>query len=115
MQPENRDLALLWDIQQASRDIVTFTNDVQFHEFSANKMLRFAVERQLLVVGEASKHISAAFKNSHPDIPWEKMAGLRNVLAHDYGEILVERVWFTATKSIPALITALNAVLPPSE
>jgi uncharacterized protein with HEPN domain len=41
-----------------------------------------------------------------------QIVGQRNVLAHDYGEILVERVWLTATKSLPELITLLDSIIP---
>lgn len=46
---------------------------------------------------------------------WLQIIGQRNVLAHDYGEILVERVWLTATKSLPELIARLDQIVPNRE
>lgn len=92
MPPDDRDAALLWDMREAARDIVTFMQGVEFAHFSTNKILRFAVERQLLVIGEAAKRISEDLKNAHPEIPWRAIVAQRNLLAHEYGEILVERI-----------------------
>ena len=115
MQPEDRDLAYLWDMQEAARDILSFVESIEFVHFSSNKMIRYAVERQLLVIGEASKGVSEAFKEAHPEIPWKSIVGQRNILAHDYGEILVERIWFAATQSIPELVKSLDSLIPPSD
>ena len=74
-------------------------------------MRRLAVERQLLVVGEAAGGVSPEFRRSHPEIPWGRLIGQRNVLAHEYGEILVERVWLAATELIPGLVEELAALV----
>lgn len=104
MPPEDRDLALLWDMREAARDIAEFMRGMTFFHFNSNKMLRYAVERQLLVIGEAANHISETFKQTHQEIPWKGIIGQRNVLAHEYGEILVERIWLVATERILELI-----------
>jgi uncharacterized protein with HEPN domain len=89
--------------------------DVSQAEFERNNQLRYAVERQLMVIGEAARHVSEEFQEQHPEIPWLQIIGQRNVLAHDYGEILVERVWLTATKSLPELIARLDQIVPNRE
>jgi len=112
MQPEDRDIAFLWDIFEAAKDVHDFVRETTFKEFSADKKSRYAVERQLLVIGEAAKRISDNFKQKHDEIPWKRMVGLRNILAHEYGEVLVERVWLIATENIPALIDILSPIIP---
>jgi uncharacterized protein with HEPN domain len=107
-----RDLAYLWDMRAAAQEILEFIHGVSQVEFEKNNQLRYAVERQLMVIGEAARHVSDEFQEQHSDIPWVQIIGQRNVLAHDYGEILVERVWLTATKSLPELISLLNRVIP---
>jgi uncharacterized protein with HEPN domain len=107
-----RDLAYLWDMRTAAQEILDFMQGVSQAEFEKNNQLRYAVERQLMVIGEAARHVSDEFQEQHPDIPWMQIIGQRNVLAHDYGEILVERVWLTATKSLPELISLLDRVIP---
>jgi uncharacterized protein with HEPN domain len=113
MPPEDRDLALLWDMREAARDITAFMQGVTFFHFNSNKMLRYAVERQLVVIGEAANHVSGTFKQAHPEIPWKGIIGQRNVLAHEYGEILVERIWLVATERIPELLQLLDPLIPP--
>lgn len=113
MPPENRDLALLWDMRRAARDITEFMQGVTFAEFDSYKMLRYAIERQLVVIGEAANHISETFKQAHPEIPWKGIVGQRNVLAHEYGEILVERIWLAANERVPELIQLLDPLIPP--
>ena len=115
MQPETKDTAYLWDMLQATRDILYFTVGVSFKQFSKDKKTRFAVERQLLAIGEAANHVSESFQNEHVEIPWRQVVGQRNVLAHEYGEILVERIWLVAKDNIPRLVEALGKLLAERE
>ena len=112
MQPEEKDAALLWDMLQAATEIVQFVEGVSYAEFQSNKMLRYAVERQVLVTGEAAKKVSEVFKNSCPQIPWSAIVGQRNILTHEYGEVLIERIWGVATVFVPELITSLKPLIP---
>jgi uncharacterized protein with HEPN domain len=61
MLPEERDQALVLDIISAAEDILSFIKECYYEAFSGNKMLRYAVERQLLVIGEAAKGLSDSF------------------------------------------------------
>ena len=112
MRPEERDRAYLWDMLQAARDVLEFTKNHDQHSFVADRRTRFAVERQLLVIGEAASHVSETFRKQHPEIPWTRIIGQRNVLAHDYGEILVERIWLVSQRNIPSLAKQLSELLP---
>jgi uncharacterized protein with HEPN domain len=108
MRPEDRDAALLWDMIEAAKDIRDFVEGISAETFVLDKKIRYAVERQLLVLGEAAKGVSDSFKVRHPEIPWRSLTGLRNILAHEYGEIVVERIWLIAREKIPSLIEALS-------
>ena len=112
MRPEDKDLAYLWDMREAANDIVSFVKDVKYVGFIQNRIIRYAVERQLLVIGEASNHVSVKFREAYPKIPWQQMIGLRNILAHEYGEIKVDRIWNAATISVPELLKALILLIP---
>lgn len=111
MLPSDKDKAYLWDIREACKDILNFIDGVSFHDFSNNKMVRYAVERQLLVIGEAANHLSEEFINDSKDIPWRKIIGMRNIIAHEYGEILIERIWITAKDHIEKLLKNVNLFL----
>ncbi len=113
MHLEDRDAALLWDMREAAREIQEFTQGVTYARFASDKMRRYAVERQIMVIGEAARQVSDGFKTAHPEIPWKGIIGQRNVLAHEYGEILVERIWLVAIKDIPDLLQALERLVPP--
>jgi uncharacterized protein with HEPN domain len=112
MQPEDRELSYLWDMREAATEIAAFMQGVKFAEFEKNKLLRYAVERQLLVIGEAASHLSPQFRNKHPEIAWPELIALRNILAHEYGEALTSRVWLAATKSAPELLKSLSGLIP---
>jgi uncharacterized protein with HEPN domain len=111
MRPENRDLGFVWDMQEAAKDINNFVKGVSLEKFNQNLMIRYAIERQLLVIGEAANHVSDNFKENHAHIPWQVLIGQRNILAHQYGEINTEKVWQTATTNIPELLASLRKIL----
>ena len=115
MLPDEQTKAYLWDIREAAREINEFIRGVKFHQFEKNKMLRYAVERQLHVIGEAAVHISPQFRRKHPEINWKRLVELRNVIAHEYGETLLNRIWLAATDGLPELIDILDGLLPEAE
>jgi len=112
MQPEQRDAALLWDMKEAACEIAQFIKGVSYEEFESNKVLRYAVERQIMVIGEAAGRVSSTLKDKHPEIQWGLIIAQRNILAHEYGEILVERIWRVASERIPELIRLLDPLIP---
>ncbi len=94
MSLEKDDNAYLWDMLTAARAVETFVKDRTPADYLADLMLRSAVERQVEIIGEAARRVSAAFQAAHPEIPWRPMQAQRHVLAHDYGEIRHERIWY---------------------
>jgi len=66
----------------------------------------------MLVIGEAAKNVSSTLRGAHPEIPWSSIIAQRNILAHEYGEILVERIWRVASERIPELIKLLDPLIP---
>ncbi len=113
MPPEARDPAYLWDMLDAARSIQEFTQDAVFNDYAGNKMMRSAVERQLEILGEAARRVSDGFKEGHPGVPWRQIVGLRNLLAHEYGDIRDERVWQIVSGDLPSLIDDLKPLVPP--
>lgn len=81
------------DIISAISDIEEFTRGMSFEVFSTDKKTVNAVIRSLEVLGEATKNIPSSFRKKHPDIPWSKMAGMRDVLIHDYMDVDLMTVW----------------------
>src|SRR5687768_183104 len=108
---DKRELSYLWDIQRAATEISNFMSDVKFSDFERNRVLRYAAERLLLIIGEAANHLSPQFRKKHSEIPWEIFVRFRNILAHEYAESLLTRVWLAATESVPELLKSLNKLL----
>ncbi len=112
MQPGEADLSFLWDMYHAAKEIVEFTSGFNLNRFARQKIVRYAVERQIVVIGEASKKISDVFKRTHPEFPWKSIVAQRNILSHEYGEMLIEKVWIMASVQIPELILHLDPLIP---
>ena len=113
MSPEERDAAYLWDMLAAARKIVDFTCGATYDQYSANDMMKDAVERNLSVTGEAARHVSPSFQAAHPEVPFGKIIGLRNIVVHEYRKVDHEEVWGIVTEHIPALIEQLAPLIPP--
>jgi uncharacterized protein with HEPN domain len=110
MQLNENDLSFLIDIVDCIMDINEFTKSMDYHQFEQNKMCKLAVERQLEVIGQAASKISEEAKKIMENIPWKNIIGLRNKLAHDYGEVLAERIWKISKTSIQELLVELEKI-----
>ncbi len=93
----------LADIVNAIVEIEEFTNGMSFDVFAADKKTVNAVIRSLEVLGEATKHIPASFRHRHADIPWSRMAGMRDVLIHDYMGVDLMTVWKVVQERLPEI------------
>lgn len=112
MRPIERDAAYLWDMLDAAKTVRQFVEGVKFHQYQKDKKLQMAIERVVEIIGEAARHISKVFQEKHPKIPWKGIIGQRHILAHEYGEIKLERMWIVAAERIPELIKLLETLLP---
>lgn len=70
-----------------------------------------AVIRELEIIGEAAKHISDVTRKKHPNVPWRRIGGLRDVLIHDYMGVDLEAVWEITQKNIPELQSVVESIL----
>jgi uncharacterized protein with HEPN domain len=69
--------------------------------------------RNLEVIGEAAKRLDDTYRATHPQIPWRALAGLRDVLIHQYESVDPERVWAIVEGELPGLREAIAVLLPP--
>ena len=69
-----------------------------------------AVMMMLLNIGELANHLPDEYIDAHPSIPWRAMVNFRNIAAHGYQIILMDRVWGIATESLPLLIDFLEQI-----
>jgi uncharacterized protein with HEPN domain len=113
MQRDDEDAARLWDMLIYAREIGETASRMTFEDYIADADRRLATERRLEIIGEAARNISGEFQKAHPEIPWRQIIGLRNVLAHEYGEIRQERLFHIVVDRIPTLIRDLEPLVPP--
>jgi uncharacterized protein with HEPN domain len=115
MQPEVADSGFLWDMLESAENVVLMTRDLRYDQYSTDRKTRRAVEREVEIIGEAARKVSASFRDAHTDIPWRKIIGQRHKLAHEYAEIQDEVIWRVATIHIPELIERLRPLVPPTK
>ncbi len=112
MSRKRRDKEYLADVVEAAQRIVSYTAELSYEEFLADRKTQDAVLRNLQVMGEAVKKLSAPVKQAHPHLPWKQMAGMRDKVVHDYFGINYDIVWALAKQELPALLPSLAAILP---
>ena len=117
MRHEERDPANLWDMLEAARAVVDFTENLTLEEFLAAgrdmQITRLAVERKLEILGEAARRVSSRFRDEHAEIPWKEMVGLRNVISHEYDKVNYPEIYRIVRERVPELITLLEPLVPP--
>jgi len=111
----NRDNASLVDIYNASKRILTFIVGLTKSELTRNVEKQSAILYQVIVIGEATKRLSTEFRNSHSHIPWKDIAGMRDILAHQYDRVNLKTLWDVIQFDIPELLELIEPLLPDSD
>jgi len=88
-----------------------FASGMSYEDFVKDEKTAFAVIRAIEVIGETIKHIPIDFRLKYGDIPWRDIAGMRDVLIHDYFGVDLETVWETVKNNIPKTKPMLIKVL----
>lgn len=104
------DLSYLLHIRECITRIRRFTEAGRV-AFFANIMIQDAVIRNLQVLAESTQRLSESTKASHPLVPWTRIAGFRNVLAHGYLGIDLNQIWIIVEKNLMELQGQVDAML----
>jgi uncharacterized protein with HEPN domain len=107
-----RDNASLLDIYKASNKIISFAEGFTAQELAADEMRLSAILYEFIVIGEATKRLSPQFRDQHPELPWTEMAGLRNVLAHQYDKVDVQLLHRSIRVSLPEALKKIILLMP---
>ena len=83
--------------------------------FLKDELVQDAVLRNFEVIGEAAKRLDDTSRSDHPQIPWRAIAGLRDVLIHQYEGVNLQQVWNIVEKDLPGLKNSIKGLLPPLE
>lgn len=109
-----RELAHLYDLLRAGRMAIKFIEDCPEQEFPYHDLTREAVRSTFITIGEAVRQLSNEFRVEHPEIPWQKIIGLRNIIVHNYDGIDWERIYRFTKKDLPLVCAQIEALLPPA-
>jgi uncharacterized protein with HEPN domain len=101
----------LEDILEATHKIVSYTAHLSKAAFLEDEKTLDTVVRNLEVIGEAVKKLPEDLRAQHPTLEWKKMAGLRDILIHEYFGLDAEIVWDIVTTKVPTLNQAVRAML----
>jgi uncharacterized protein with HEPN domain len=96
------------DILETIAYLESFTNGISFEAFESNPEKLFAVVKAIEIIGEAVKKIPDEIRSQYPQIPWKDIAGMRDVLVHNYWRIDSKVVWSTVQDGIPLLKPAIT-------
>lgn len=107
----NRDRASLIDIVNAANRILAFAQDIDKSVLATNEEKQSAILYQVIIIGEAVKRLSPEFRDRHSQVPWKDIAGMRDILAHQYDKVDFKTVWDVASQDIPELLTLIEPLL----
>ena len=108
----SRDDATVLDMLAAARLAVEFMADHDLPALEKDLQLQSSVLFQLLLLGEAVKRLSDEFRDQYAEIPWKRIAGLRDRIIHRYNELDLEVIWEAVRRDLPDLIAFLERTGP---
>ena len=116
MKKKSRDYVIfLEDIFESAEKIENYTKGFTKENLIENQQTQDAVIRRFEIIGEAVKNIPAGFRKNHKEIDWKNMAGMRNILIHEYFGVNINRIWKTIKEYIPDLKSKILKILKESE
>jgi uncharacterized protein with HEPN domain len=108
--PTRSPLLRVHDMLESIREIEKAVADKNFRDFERSWVLRSAIERGIEVISEASRHLGREIKSQHKDVRWKDIAGIGNILRHDYQRVDGQIIWNAVRDDLPALKKALIAI-----
>ena len=102
------DLEIVEKIISSSEKIVSYVKDLDYDSFSKNEITVEACAFNLGQIGEFANRLTEEFQNTHLNIPWKSIYGMRNRIIHDYDGVNLKVVWETISDDLPQLIEELK-------
>jgi uncharacterized protein with HEPN domain len=104
-------LLYLDDIRESCEKVLRYAYGLTFDQFLRDEKTFDAVVRNLAVIGEAVKHIPPETRSRYPDVEWPKIAGLRDVVVHEYFGLDVDILWDVVQNHVPRLLDYVLRIL----
>lgn len=101
----------LQDILDAVERIDDFVAGLPYDDFIDDRKTIDAVVRNIEIIGEAAGYVPEEVQRQHPEIPWSRMRGMRNVIIHRYNEVSLPILWQTIHANLPPLVPLLTAMI----
>lgn len=95
------------DVLDAIAEIREFTDEITFEEFQTDRKTIRAVLYDLAIIGEAVRSIPPEIEASHPEIPWDDVRGMRNIVIHEYFQVNLSIIWQTLQEDLVLLESSL--------
>lgn len=99
------------DIIDSIKKIHEYVNLMEFEDFQRDDKTIDAVIRNLIIIGEAARHIPDEISSKYPNIPWRIMGDMRNFAVHEYWGVEMRTIWKTIREDLPPLLPELNQVV----
>jgi uncharacterized protein with HEPN domain len=104
-------LLYLEDMQEASRKLLRYTEDLTFNQFAGDERTYDAVIYNLVVLGEAAKQVPPPIREIYPNVQWRKISGLRDIAVHRYFGLDEDVLWDIVNKQIRPLLAQLDQII----
>lgn len=104
-------IMFLEDIFDSAKNIEKYTKGLSKKKFFLDEQTIDAVVRRFEIIGEATKHVPIKIKRKYPKIAWKKMAGMRDILIHEYFGVNKDKLWKTTKEDVPDLKDKMSKIL----
>jgi len=107
----SRNQESLIDISNAIQRILRYSQNLTRQELELNDEKQSAILYQITIIGEATKRLSLEFRQANPDIPWREMAGMRDVIVHEYDQLDLDVIWDVIHNKLSSLLRQISALI----
>jgi len=97
-------------IKECIEKILRATHSTTREDLENDEVLFAALVRWIEIIGEATKYVPDEIVSAFPQIPWKEMAGMRDIVVHDYDDVAIDEIWNVVQKDIPLLKAELDKI-----